>query len=208
MASVVTGVAINALPAATIPLGGAEIVPLMQGGVAKQATTQAIANLAAGSDVVEATVQGRAIGDGTGPVETLDEEQLSDMVWADFGSSFARRNPNTNNIGYMNVPPISTNSRALANNDCGQGIVVATAVARTYTLPNDATVPDLEIGYSSTFAVTDAGGSCVFALGAGVTLLDLRDGSTGSKTITGVGIATVWKTAANFWTINGSQNLA
>lgn len=232
MASVVTGIAMNALPAADT-LDGTEIVPGMQGGAAVQMTTQDIANLTPStattvtgsggvdstlsapmtydvslSDMDDATVKGRASGAGTGAPQDLTEQELGDLVWEDFSLSFARRNPNNNNVGYINVPPFSTANRALANNDCGQGIVVATAAARTYTIPNDATDPDIASGFTVTLAVTNAGGSCAIALGAGVTLLDLRDGSTGAMTITGVGVATLWKTAANFWTVNGSANLA
>lgn len=232
MATVVTGIAMNALPTAD-PLDGTEIVPGMQDSAAVQMTTQDIADLATGTptvvtgsggidstlsapntydlkltDMLETTVKGRADGSGDGPPEDLTEEQLGDLVWADFNISYARRNANNNNIGYINVPPFSTANRAIANNDCGQGIIVATAAARTYTIPNDATDPDIANGFTVTLAVTNAGGSCAIALGAGVTLLDLRDGSTGAMTITGVGVATLWKTAANFWTANGSTNFA
>ena len=204
-AAVVNVVPVSSFPAAGA-LDGTELVPIVQDGLSKRTTTGAISPGLL--DVPEATVQGRATGAGTGPVQTLTEEQLGDLVWEDFSNSFARRNPNNNNVGYINVPAISTASRDIANNDCGQGIIVATGVSRTYTLPDDATDPDIAVGFVVTLAVANAGGTLIIALGGGATLLDLRDGSTGSKTITGVGIATVWKIAADTYAVNGSANLA
>lgn len=202
--------AVNVVPVSSFPVAGAldgtEIVPIVQAGLSKQTTVAAIASTQ--GDVPEATVRGRATGAGTGPVQNLTELELGDLVWEDFSVSYARRDANANNVGYINVPAIGASTRDAANNDNGQGFVVASAVSRTYTLPSDATDPEIAVGWVATYAVTDAGGSLVITPGAGATLLDLRDGTSGAKTITGVGIATVWKTAANFYTVNGSANLA
>jgi len=43
---------ISAMPAATLPLTGAEVVPVLQGGANDKTTSQAIANLGANPPVV------------------------------------------------------------------------------------------------------------------------------------------------------------
>lgn len=222
MATVVTGIAINALPPATTPLDGSEIVPMMAGGVAQQATTQDIADLVppgaatvvvggGGVDstltapltytlkltnMAQATVKGRAAGAGTGAPQDLTQAQLTALVV-----------PGTNLVGRLNVPVLAAATRAVTATDAGKGIVQAAAAAVTLTITADAT-ENLGDGFVTTIACSNAGGSVLITPAGGVTLVNLGDGTAGAKTITGVGIATLWRLAANTWGIHGSQNLA
>lgn len=220
MATVVTGIAMNALPAAD-PLDGTEIVPGMQSGVAVQMTTQDIADLTPAAattvtgsggidstltapltynlkltDMPEATVKGRIAGSGTGAPVNLTSAQLSALV-----------TPGTNLIGRLNVPVLAAATRAITATDAGKGIVQALAASVTLTITADAT-ENLGDGFVATLACSNGGGSVVVAPAGGVTLTNLNDGTAGSKTITGVGIATLWRLGANSWGIHGSQNLA
>ncbi len=219
-AGAVVVVPVSEFPAAD-PLDGTEIVPVVQDSLSKRTTAQAIADLTPAtattvtgsggvdsalsapltydvslSDMAEATVKGRAAGAGTGPPQDLTQAQLTALV-----------QPGTNLVGRLNVPVLVAATRDLTATDAGKGFVQANAAAVTLTIRTDAT-ENLGDGFVTTIACSNAGGSIVVALSGGVTLTNLNDGTVGSKTITGVGIATLWRLGANSWGIHGSQNLA
>ena len=184
--TVTTGIAMNALPEADVPLDGTEIVPIMQSGVAKQVSAHDLA------DTAHLTVV-----TGSGGITSTQTVP----------------HPPTYNVsldvspGLLNVPVLVAATRNITATDAGKGIVQAAAAAVTLTIVADAT-ENLGDGFVTTIACSNAGGSVIVGLAGGVTLTNLNDGTTGSKTITGVGIATLWRLGANSWGIHGSQNLA
>ena len=203
MTSVVSGVAISVLGTATEPLTGTELVPVVQGGATKQTTVQDIADLAGGADVDEATVQGRASGDGTGPVETLTEEQVSDLIWEDFGNSSDRRL--ANDVGYLTVPPTGISNRALTKADQGVGLLKTTSGTVTLTLPSVASDPTMPNGFVVTIACTHAAGRVDVIRDVGVTLINFSEADPDDDwSISGIGMATIWQIQPNTYGINGS----
>ena len=202
-ASAVTVVPVSSFPVAD-PLTGTEIVPIVQGGASKQTTVADIA--AATADVGEETLQGRAKNAGTGPIQTLTANEGGEIIY-DVIEDF-RYIAGDGGIGWLTVPPSGISTRAAVGDDCSRGLLQTTAASSTYTLPN-ANIGNFS-GFVVTLACIDAGGAIIIDPAAGATLIDLRDGSTGTKTITGVGVATVWQIQASpaVYLINGSANLA
>ena len=207
-AAIVTVVPVSSFPAATVPLTGTELVPLVQGGESRRATaadfTTAIPDAsitnAKLANMADSTIKGRAVGAGTGVPQDLTATQAGAIVTA--AASRA-----ANLIGFLNVPVLVAATRNVTATDAGKGIVQAAAAAVTLTIVADAT-ENLGDGFVSTVACSNAGGSVAVSPAGGVTLTNLGDGTTGAKTITGVGIATLWRLGANSWGIHGSANLA
>lgn len=227
----VTVVPVSGFPEADA-LDGTEIVPLVQDGLSKRTTAQDIADLGGGgggvdaltagngielteapagtfdialADVLEATVLGRATGDGDGPVESLDEIQLGDLVWEDFGNDDTRRFDN--NIGYLTLPVVGIANGPVPAVSRGKGLVKTTAGTVTLTLPNPA--GSYPASFIITLACTHASGQIDINTDAGATLICMNDGSTGPKSIIGIGIATLWliQQTPSVWVIHGSAAL-
>ncbi len=162
---------ITGLPNATTPLDGTERVPMDQAGATKDATTQDIANLAAGTDL-SYTAATRTLASSTGadvalPVATTSAAGLmasTDKAKLDGIQAGAEVNVNADwNAGsgdaqILNKPPLGTAAATAATDyaTAAQGSLASTAVQSvTGTAPiasSGGTTPAISISAATTGA--------------------------------------------------------
>lgn len=112
--------------------------------------------------------------------------------------------PGTNNIGYLNIPQNSAPfDYTLVLSDSGKHIYhpATDAVARTYTIPANITVP-FPIGTTVIF-VNDTSSVNVSIACTTDTLVFAGPGTTGTRTLAQNGIATIIKITSTKWVISG-----
>jgi len=106
------------------------------------------------------------------------------------------------NIGYIGMPQsIVTASRGITALDAGKHLYV-TVTGRTLTIPNNSTIP-FEIG-TAVVIVNASSISTFINVSSPDTLVLAGFGTLGQRTLGPNGMATVLKTTATSWIINGS----
>lgn len=185
-AAAVIGVPVSELPAATAPLAGTEIVPIVQDGQTRRATATQIA----GAATVDVTITGE---DG---VEVTEPTPNSFTIGLDRLEG---------NLGFLNVPLLEAAMRDINENDGGKGIVQAAASTVTLSIVPDSS-DDLGLGFVTTVIVADAGGTIVVEADPGVTLICFNDQTTADAyQLVGYGIATLLHLGTDLWSIHGSN---
>lgn len=135
---------------------------------------------------------------------------VTDIRW-DFNGTNALKltsagvltDPNGVEYGYKDVPQVAHSSGSLtAALTHRNKHIYCTSGATDYTIPPNATVA-FPVGTVIT-VVNDGAGAMTITQGAGVTLLWVPSGSTGTRTTASNAQATLMKVATNKWTISGA----
>lgn len=178
---------ISQLTPATLPLTGAEEIPMDQAGVTVKASSGALA--AAVGSVPLTLTAGLTVTGGT-----VDFSRLG------FGSILlSGGNPG----GYLDIPlTIQNVNYQFTPSDRGSGIRHTAAGAHTYTIADNATVP-MPIGAVITVEVGSASGNVTIAPAGGVTLRQAGTTNTGNRTIAANGLCTLLNVGVDEWKING-----
>lgn len=212
-------VKISVLPASTTPLAGTEVLPIVQSGVTKQVS---VANLTAGR-AISATQITSTIATGTAPLVVTSTTEVANLKAATATSANAVKSNATTgllqitgpaaastrvmttpdadfSVGYLNIPQNSQSvDYTLALTDSGKHIF-ETGASKTITIPANGSIP-FPIGSAVTIVANTNSVSIAITSD---TLRWAVDGSTGTRTLAAYGIATILKTSATEWLINGT----
>jgi hypothetical protein len=171
---------ISALPAATLPLAGTEILPLVQSSTTKEVATD---------DLTVKNIRSNAT---TGILQIAGPAAAATRVMTTPDANFS--------VGYLDIPQNSQSADyTLALTDDGKHIY-QTGASKTVTIPDNGTVV-FPIG--SVITIVAATNSVSIAITTD-TLRWAVDGSTGTRTLAAYGIATILKTSSTEWRINGT----
>jgi hypothetical protein len=106
-------------------------------------------------------------------------------------------------IGYRDIPQVSfTGNATLAATDAGRHYYSTLATANTLTIANNTSV-SWSVGTAIT-VVNRGSGNITIAQGSGVSLYLAGNATSGNRTISTYGMATLLNVAANIWMINGT----
>jgi hypothetical protein len=184
---------ISALPSATTPLSGTEIVPIVQGGVTKKVAVNAVG----ATGITNST--------GSGSVVLSISPSLTTPV---LGTPTSGTLSNctvdgTDAVGFRNIPQnAQTGSYTLVLADSGKHIYHASgAGAATYTIPANSSVA-YAIGTAITFINLSA--TAISIAITTDTMYLSSAGTTGTRTLAQYGSATALKITSTSWLISGS----
>jgi hypothetical protein len=104
---------------------------------------------------------------------------------------------NTYNVGYRTMPQSTTSSGNIRLNDSGKHLYLTGSV----TVANNSTVP-FDVG--TVLTIISNSSSVTITQGTGVTIRLANTSSTGSRTISSNGVATLVKVDTDLWYINGT----
>ena len=173
---------ISQLPAATTPLAGTEIVPIVQSGTTKQV---AVSNLIPVNTTTDSNTQ------------TLTNKTIS-------GASNTLTVDGTNAVGFRIIPQNSQSANyTLVLDDSGKHIFHPStdANARTFTIPANSSVA-FPVGTAVTFVNMTS--QVVTIAITSDTLVLSSAGTTGSRSLAQYGSATALKITSTQWLISGS----
>jgi hypothetical protein len=173
---------ISQLPAATTPLAGTEVLPIVQSGTTKQV---AVSNLIPADTTTNSNTQ------------TLTNKTIS-------GADNTLSVDGTNAVGFRIIPQNSQSANyTLVLDDSGKHIFhpVADNNARTFTIPANSSVA-YPIGTAITF-INMAVANVTIAITSDTLVLSSA-GTTGSRTLATNGSATAIKITSTSWLISGS----
>ena len=183
---------ISALPSATTPLSGTEIVPIVQGGVTKKVAVNAVG------------ATGIANSTGSGSVVLSTSPSLTTPV---LGTPTSGNLSNctvdgTDSVGFRNIPQnAQTGSYTLVLADAGKHIYRGSGGAATWTIPANSSVA-YAIGTAITFINLSATNVSI-AITTDTMYLSSA-GTTGTRTLAQYGSATALKITSTSWLISGS----
>lgn len=158
-----------------------------------------VVNFATTANVTLGAVANLHISGGTSG-QFLSTDGSGTLTWGSVSSP----TPGTNNIGYQNIPQNSAPFDYTAIlSDSGKHIYhpATDAVARTYTIPSNASVA-FPVGTTIIF-VNDTSGVNVTIICDTDTLMFAGTGATGTRTLAANGIATTIKLTSTKWIISG-----
>jgi hypothetical protein len=198
---------ISQLPAATTPLAGTEVLPIVQTGTTKKVAvddllpsdnttadnTQTLTNktIAFGSNTLTDVA-------GTTATQTLTNKTIS-------GADNTLTADGTNAVGFRVIPQNSQSAAyTLVLADSGKHILHPSAdtTARTFTIPANSSV-QFPIGTAITFINQNGAGVVTIAITTDTMRLSPA-GTTGSRTLAANGSATAIKITSTEWLISGS----
>jgi hypothetical protein len=106
-------------------------------------------------------------------------------------------------VGYRDIPQVSFTANAtLAATDAGRHYYSTLATANTLTIANNTSV-SWSVG--TAISIVNRGtGNITIAQGSGVSLYLAGNATSGNRTISTYGMATLLNVAANIWMINGT----
>ncbi len=104
---------------------------------------------------------------------------------------------NTFNVGYRTMPQSTTSSGNIQLNDSGKHLYLTGSI----TVANNSTVP-FDVG--TVLTIISNSSSVTITQGTGVTIRLANTSSTGSRTISSNGVATLVKVDTDIWYINGT----
>lgn len=111
---------------------------------------------------------------------------------------------NTNGfaIGYLNIPQLSfAGNTTLALTDAGKHYYSTLSTANTLTIPNNASVT---FSTGTTINIVNQGtGNMTIAQGTGVSMYLAGNSTSGNRTLTTYGVASITKVATDTWFISG-----
>ena len=106
-------------------------------------------------------------------------------------------------IGYRDIPQVSFTSNAtITTSDAGKHYYSTLSTSNVLTIANN-TSQSFQVGAAITI-VNQGTGNITVAQGSGVTLYVAGNATSGNRTVTTFGMATIIKVATNTWFINGT----
>jgi hypothetical protein len=106
-------------------------------------------------------------------------------------------------IGYRDIPQVSfTGNATITTSDAGKHYYSTLSTSNVLTIANN-TSQSFQVGAAITI-VNQGTGNITVAQGSGVTLYVAGNATSGNRTVTTFGMATIIKVATNTWFINGT----
>jgi hypothetical protein len=187
---------ISQLPAATVPLAGTEVLPIVQSGTTKQVSVDNLLPAGVTTATNTQTLTNKTL---TSPILTTPV-----LGTPSSGTLSACTVDGTDAVGFRNIPQNSQSAAyTLVLADAGKHIFhpVADNNARTFTIPANSSVA-YPIGTAITF-INMAAASVTIAITSDTLTLSPA-GTTGSRTLAQNGSATCIKITSTQWLISGS----
>jgi hypothetical protein len=187
---------ISQLPAATTPLAGTEVLPIVQSGTTKQVSVDNLLPAGVTTATNTQTMTNKTL---TSPVLTTPA-----LGTPSSGTLSACTVDGTDAVGFRNIPQNSqSDAYTLVLADAGKHIFhpVADNNARTFTIPANSSVA-YPIGTAITF-INMAAAAVTIAITTDTLTLSPA-GTTGSRTLAENGSATCIKITSTQWLISGS----
>jgi hypothetical protein len=183
---------ISALPSATTPLSGTEVVPIVQGGVTKKVAVNAVG----------ATGITNSTGSGSVVLSTSPSLTTPVLGTPTSGNLSNCTVDGTDSVGFRNIPQnAQTGSYTLVLADAGKHIYRGSGGAATWTIPANSSVA-YAIGTAITFINLSATNVSI-AITTDTMYLSSA-GTTGTRTLAQYGSATALKITSTSWLISGS----